>query len=231
MANYPKELEDLIQEYLTDGIITAKERQVLLNKAASLGLNVDEIDLYIDAQQQKADQQVNAAAQKMRGRTCPFCGGSVPQLTDKCPHCGQQISVEASEELKEILENLEEALIDLKSGENFARSKATAERYMRKAKLYYSNNPKIKILEEEVTSEIVAVEEKIQKEKNIETAKSVSKQGFKGFLVALPFLITLILCIIMVNSEYGWGLAILVGPFLIIGAVFATRAIYNALYD
>lgn len=46
----PKELDDLIQEYLTDGIITPKERKVLLNKAASLGLNVDEIDLYIDAQ-------------------------------------------------------------------------------------------------------------------------------------------------------------------------------------
>lgn len=51
----PEELDNLIQEYLTDGIISAKERQVLLNKAQSLGLNLDEVDLYIDAQQQKAD--------------------------------------------------------------------------------------------------------------------------------------------------------------------------------
>ena len=49
----PQELDDLIKEYLTDGIISAKERLVLLNKAQALGLNVDEVDLYIDAQQQK----------------------------------------------------------------------------------------------------------------------------------------------------------------------------------
>lgn len=51
----PEELDYLIQEYLSDGIISDKERQVLLNKAQALGLNVDEVDLYIDAQQQKAD--------------------------------------------------------------------------------------------------------------------------------------------------------------------------------
>ena len=56
MANYPKELLDLVQEYLTDGVITAKERQVLLNKAISLGVNPDEFDLYIDAQVQKIDK-------------------------------------------------------------------------------------------------------------------------------------------------------------------------------
>lgn len=38
----PQELDDLIQEYLTDGIISAKERQVLLNKAQAMGLNVYE---------------------------------------------------------------------------------------------------------------------------------------------------------------------------------------------
>lgn len=150
----PEELDALIQEYLTDGIITDKERQVLLNKASKLGLDVNEVDLYIDAQQQKADQTADAASRKRRGKTCPFCGGSVPQLADKCPHCGQFITVEADDDLKEIIENLEESLVDLKSGKDFEKSKATAERYLRKAKLYYSNNPKVKILVEEVNNEI-----------------------------------------------------------------------------
>ena len=48
------EIEKLIKEYLTDGIISEKERKVLLRKAEAMGLDVDEVDLYIDAQQQKA---------------------------------------------------------------------------------------------------------------------------------------------------------------------------------
>ena len=164
MANYPKEFEDLLQEYLTDGIITAQERKVLLNKAAKLGLDVDEIDLYIDAQQQKADQQVDAAVRKQRGQSCPFCGGSVPQLADKCPHCGQHISAEASDELKEVIENLEEALVDFKSGKDFARSKANVEKYMRKAQLYYSSNPKIQTLIEQVKQESEIAEKKAKSE-------------------------------------------------------------------
>lgn len=156
----PEELEALIQEYLTDGIITAKERQVLLRKAEKLGLDVDEIDLYIDAQQQKVDQQIDAAAKKQRGQSCPYCGGSVPQLTDQCPHCGQHITVAASDELKEIIEQLEEALVDLKDTKNYERSKALTERYARKAKLYYSNNPKIKALLEEVNAEVEIADKK-----------------------------------------------------------------------
>ena len=58
MANYPQELLDLVQEYLTDGVITAKERQVLLNKATALGVDPDEFDLYIDAQVQKLQNAV-----------------------------------------------------------------------------------------------------------------------------------------------------------------------------
>lgn len=165
MANLiPQELEDLIQEYLTDGVITTKERQVLLNKAASLGLNVDEVDLYIDAQQQKADQAVNAAISKQRGKTCPHCGAPVPQLTDKCPECGGAITPEASAELKEIMESLEEALVDLKSGSDFKRSKAHVEKNLRKAELYYSSNPKVKTLIEQVKKETEIAEKAAKSE-------------------------------------------------------------------
>lgn len=64
----PKELDELIKEYLTDGIITSKERQVLLKKAQQMGLDVDEIDLYIDAQQQKVDQAVETTKRNARGK-------------------------------------------------------------------------------------------------------------------------------------------------------------------
>lgn len=154
MALYKQELLDLLQEYLADGIITAKERSVLHRKAEKMGYDVEEFDLYIDAQEQKIQQQAELAASKRKGQNCPYCGGSVPQLTDKCPHCGQHMSVEADDELKEIIDNLEDALVDFKSGKDFVRSKAVTERYIRKANLYYSNNPKIKILLDEVNTEM-----------------------------------------------------------------------------
>lgn len=160
MANnlIPEELNALIQQYLTDGVLTDKERQVILNKAEKMGLDRDEIGLYLDAEVQKIDQQTDAAVRKQKGKTCPFCGGSVPQLADKCPHCGENITPEASKELQEIFDNLEEALVDFKSGKDIAKSKATVERFMRKAKMYYGNNPKIQKLLEEVEMESAKAE-------------------------------------------------------------------------
>ena len=62
MANQliPEELDQLIQEYLTDGVLTDKERAVILRKAEGMGLDRDEIDLYLDAQVQKIDQATDA---------------------------------------------------------------------------------------------------------------------------------------------------------------------------
>lgn len=154
----PEELNELIQEYLTDGVLTDKERQVILRKAEGMGLDRDEIDLYLDAQVQKIDQATDAAARKQKGKQCPYCGGSVPQLTDKCPHCGENITAEASSELQDIFDNLEEALVDFKAGKDIAKSKATVERFMRKAKMYYGNNPKIQKLLEEVETESLKAE-------------------------------------------------------------------------
>lgn len=162
MANnlIPEELNALIQQYLTDGVLTDKERQVILNKAEKMGLDRDEIDLYLDAEVQKIDQQTDAAARKQKGKTCPYCGGSIPLLTDKCPLCGGNITAEASKELQEIFDNLEEALVNLKSGMDIHASKATVERFARKAKMYFGSNPKVQKLLEEVESETITAEKK-----------------------------------------------------------------------
>ena len=160
MANnlIPEELNALIQKYLTDGVLTDKERQVILNKAEKLGLDRDEIDLFLDAEVQKIEQATDAAARRQKGKQCPYCGGSVPQLTDKCPHCGEYITVEASNEIQEIFDNLEEALIDLKSGIDLAKSKANIERYARKARMYYEHNPKVQRLLSDIEKETIDAE-------------------------------------------------------------------------
>lgn len=199
MANYPKELTDLVEEYLTDGIISTKERQVLLKKAVALGVDADEFDLYIDAQQQKADQVVDAAASKKRGKTCPFCGGTVPQLVDKCPHCGETITAEASTELQEIFDHLEDALVALKSQKDTAKSKAEVERYSRKAKMYYENNPKVQKLLKEIESEVQLAEERNKAEYRKNLVKNFSRN--KWFIVAVEALVFLVLTGVWVVCE------------------------------
>ena len=146
----PEELDALITQFLTDGFLTDKERQVILRKAEGMGLDRDEIDLYLDAEVQKIEQAADSATRQRKGKTCPYCGASVPLLTDKCPQCGENITPEASKELQEIFDNLEEALVDMKSGNDILRNKATVERYVRKAKMYYGSNPKIQKLLVEV---------------------------------------------------------------------------------
>ena len=193
MANnlIPEELQALIQQYLTDGVLTDKERAVILRKAEGMGLDRDEIDLYLDAEIQKIDQQTDAAVRKQKGKTCPFCGGSVPQLTDKCPHCGQFITPEASDELKEIVDKLEDALVDFKSGYSFAKSKAMVERYIRKAKMYYSNNPKIRPLLAEVETEMALAEKKAKSLQRSENIKSFFSNPwtYGGLFIILTILV------------------------------------------
>ena len=206
----PEELDELIQEYLTDGVLTDKERQVLLRKAEGMGLDRDEVDLYLDAQVQKIDQQTDAAARKQKGKTCPYCGGSVPQLADKCPHCGQFITPEASDELKEIIDNLEEALIEFKSGKDLAKSKATVERYSRKAEMYFSNNPKIKPLLARIEEEMALAEKKAQLMARDESIKSFLSSRWTWFGVeVIVFALISLLSIMYLKSNDSfyntWG--------------------------
>ena len=206
MANnlIPEELNALIQQYLTDGVLTDKERQVILNKAEKMGLDRDEIDLYLDAEVQKIDQQTDAAVRKQKGKTCPYCGGSVPQLTDKCPHCGENITAEASEELKEIFDNLEEALVDMKSGKDLSRSKATVERFVRKAKMYYGGNPKIQKLLAEVDTEVQASEKKAKALRRNDNIKSfLSNPWTYGALFIILDVLWIAFCVYKAVDTYN----------------------------
>ena len=115
MANYPKELLDLLEEYLTDGYIDDAERQVLCNKAHSMGIDPMEFNLYIKSQEQKIEFAKKEALNKEKGRLCPYCQQPLPMLADTCPHCNQAVTVEASKEVEELINQLENALENLKT--------------------------------------------------------------------------------------------------------------------
>ena len=221
-TNYPEELTKLLEEYLTDGIISAKERVVLLNKAESLGIDVNEFDLYIDAQQQKLDQAVEAAASKKRGKSCPYCGGLIPLLTDKCPHCGETITPEATDELKEIFEEIENALVELKAGNDVEKNQAIVERYARKARIYYGSNPKIQKLLEEVKSEQQMAQNKFywEKQRALKEEKAAARKDTISSIfsnrwtwIGLGFLIGIILFLIGNYAPYGGDPMLMVAGF------------------
>ncbi len=45
---YSKELEELIEVTLADGVVTDKERSVILKRAESEGIDTDEMNVYLD---------------------------------------------------------------------------------------------------------------------------------------------------------------------------------------
>jgi hypothetical protein len=220
---YPKEILLLLKEYLSDGILTDKERQVILRKAEDMGIDRDELDLYLDSQVQKIEQITEAVARRQKGKSCPFCGAAVPQLTDKCPEYGQHITPEATKELEEILDNLEEALVNMKSRKDFDRNKAIVERYGRKSRMYYSNHPKIKALLAEVDDEMNVAESKLKSIERKETLVSILKN--KWLWKGMPFLLTLIFFVKCQSVPDGperdpYTLLIILCVFIGIGILF-----------
>lgn len=216
----PEELQALIQQYLTDGVLTEKERQVILKKAESMGLDHDEIDLYLDAEVQKIDQATDAAVRRQKGKQCPHCGAYVPQMTDKCPECGQYITPEATKELEEIIDNLEEALINMKSREDFNKNKAIVERYERKAKMYYSNHPKIKTLLAEIDEEKADVEKKVKALSRNESIQSFLSSRWTWFAILLViFTISLFLLYTLRPDDPGMIVLIVIVATIEMGVI------------
>ena len=202
MAIYSQELLDLLAQYLTDGVITPKEREVLLRKAESLNVDRDEFDLYINAELQKVEESIAAAKRKEKGKLCPYCETAIPMMASTCPECGKAVTPEATKEVEEILNALEDALVDFKSGNNVAKSKANVERYARKAKMYYGDNQKIQRMLEEVMLEQERAEKK-QRNQQIFTVIMQNKKWAIAIAAALIIGIIILFNAIFSGPDYA----------------------------
>lgn len=118
-------MEALIEATLADGILTDQEKTALINRAEKEGVDLNELEIYIQSILQKRQQELDkksreARAQqeeadleseKLRSKTlreCPKCGTSIPHLSNACPNCG--FIIEKSE-LDEELSFLKSLLI------------------------------------------------------------------------------------------------------------------------
>ena len=99
---FSKELESLIQATLEDGILEDYEKEALMKRAQKEGVDLAELEIYINAQLQKRkrelkekneaiDAQYEKEKKEAIGPVCPKCGRQVPPLTLKC-ECGYEFT-------------------------------------------------------------------------------------------------------------------------------------------
>lgn len=91
---YSKELEELIEGALADGVITDKERSVLHKKAEAEGVDPDELDMALDGRLAKKKSQIPIPPKPVESTKmgnvmkCPNCGEPYQPGAYKCPTCG-----------------------------------------------------------------------------------------------------------------------------------------------
>jgi hypothetical protein len=104
--NISDKLNNLIQYALADGVLTEKEKSVLLKNAIEEGNDADEFEMYLSAllfeKQQALKREalaemppppvVDKATSNKEGdiKKCPSCGASVKSFTSKCGECGHE---------------------------------------------------------------------------------------------------------------------------------------------
>ena len=96
------EIEKLIELALADGQITEKERNVIINKAISLGIDQDEVEMIIEGRLHQLNALNSKPTKEKVGniKTCPACGASVKSMTSACEDCGQEFAnIEANKSI------------------------------------------------------------------------------------------------------------------------------------
>lgn len=120
---FSKELENLIQATLEDGQLSDIEKKALIKRAQNEGVDLDELEIYIDSLLQRRTRELNEQKEVMEkilqqkkteayGEVCPGCGKQVPPLTLQC-ECGyefvKQKRVSAVEELSKRIAEIMDA--------------------------------------------------------------------------------------------------------------------------
>jgi hypothetical protein len=113
------EIENLIEMALADGQVTNKEREIILRKATTLGLNLDEVEMILDGRIALMKKEMNASKievdipakkQNKQGEVikCPSCGAPVDSFTTKCIACDHVFrEVEANSNVKKLFNDFQ----------------------------------------------------------------------------------------------------------------------------
>lgn len=100
------DLQKLLDIALQDGIITDKERSILHNKAKAIGQDIDELDMIIEGELYKIEQE-----KKQPKIECPNCGSPILKTAIKCSFCKYEISkseISGKNFIKQLQQKLEQ---------------------------------------------------------------------------------------------------------------------------
>ena len=114
---YSKDLEEIIEAALADGVLTDKERAVLHKRAIMEGVDPDELDVVIDGRLAKKKKEAdwlrpdppqNLHNEKMGNVVkCPNCGCTEISGRAVCPECGYAFTnVKANRSVERLAEQL-----------------------------------------------------------------------------------------------------------------------------
>lgn len=192
---FSKELEDLIDATLQDGILEDHEKKALVKRALLEGADLEELDIYINSKLQKriAEEKISNsrnknAVEKKDSNRCPQCGSPIPPLSKTCPCCGAAVAVSTSgdSELFALIDAMEQSLVRLKTTNivDFKKEKAEIESYLRKAKLFYGENKKVQML-------VFDLESKIAELAKVNRRKALASNTVYYFVMSFLFLFTI----------------------------------------
>lgn len=161
---FSQELENLIDATLQDGILEEHEKQALIKRALIEGVDIAELDIYINSKLQKRimEEKVvtskNKTVEKKQSNRCPHCGSPIPPLSKTCPGCGAAVTAQTTgdSELFALIDSMESAMVSLQTCDydDFPNQKAQAESLIRKAKLFYGDNKKMQMTVFELENKI-----------------------------------------------------------------------------
>lgn len=119
--NISDKLNKLIQYALADGVLTEKEKSILLKNAIEEGNDADEFEMYLGAllfeKQQALKREslsemhpppiVEKATSNKEGdiKKCPSCGASVKSFQIKCDECGHEFRGTSANKITSQLKN------------------------------------------------------------------------------------------------------------------------------
>ena len=118
---FSKELENLIAASIADGVLTDQEKRVLIKRAENEGVDLDELEVYIDSllhnqrvAKDEAELQEIKSREQWHGivKKCPQCGTPVEAGMGKCKACGYEFSgLEANKQTEKLSDKLNQIAV------------------------------------------------------------------------------------------------------------------------
>ena len=117
---YNEKLDKLIEMALMDGELTEKEKQVLFKNAETIGIDLDEFEMVLEAklfEKQKGMGQEKSKTKEVAPKSdkfgdvkkCPACGAIAQSFATKCSDCATEFrNIEASQNITKYFEKLDE---------------------------------------------------------------------------------------------------------------------------